>query len=1380
MLANKDAIFNADGNPQLVANENVLGQTTPFVGDYGIGKNPESFAKESYRAYFTDKQKRAVLRLSMDGLTPISDAGMKDWFRDNLTEPQCLLLGTYDENKKEYNLTIKESVSDNIITNAYFEDGEPLVETTQNPEIVLNGGITGATDFTPVNFQNDILGDPILDPVINPSLDQTVTIKNWPAIAAGSIIPELNPTTFEQQGQTASASVFAQIPSGSPWTNNYGGVNSYHFFYDHFNESTSDTTNIWSSDSESGIPSSQYSGSFDATALVNNIAALAYVPNTLASNLLDDPWLYYGYADTDFAIDTSGNTLSSLYSTDNNNINGVVFYMPSQNTINNFGIAAGQGNSQFEGQAKFELRRSLSLVEQEIFVPFAVTSTFVSNIYLNAAADVLNWTNDQGNINNVDYSNVDTLTIFNGEEVRIRFTVNSNSSFTNTGAAGTGARTGFKIELYDGNTLIDNSKVHIPSGGSLPYNDIATSISTNVTNARGFQDSTTVDFSEKSDGSGRYWPDWSTHTGTSAADGKSYQAFFKFTDGTTNEGVVIQSLRVKIIRVTEDTSAASSSAVLLNPPHNLVISQIRFTKYYRLETPQKPQIDPINPQPAVPDQDVPAWAEVIHNSPANWNADAEIDITRGCKDEFGPENPGNAITIVNNNNVAIPSPYITTSYYAGTSNGVTAYQNSGSNETDATYGQPYRLEQDLPVGNTKVEITATPGSSEVLWQSNNAGYVAGNWYLVEVEYDPNLPENAGLSDMSQYKPTLYTRGVLDATQDNLDCRNNSTSHLDNDPKYPDYHFGMVVGNDSLSNKSLKLMPAIRTTHGSSENILMAIFKSFIDISDFEILAWQNSDNSISDTIIIKNARVFDITATATMSEPTSWNTPNANYETPHAVYQIVQPFFPDAGPEVYIDDSLLTWNTTTGSNTYWNQGSSNPTLGTLTDSFAGYNLEFEVFPNPDTGTVEESLRVRLGNTIGESGIPNEYTGLALTNIDTAGVYKINYNYLQTYTPVILEQPPGSNVQANSIENSIYNSFNTGHDSMLFFGASNNGFVGAVGNISIKNATSTFSGGGVDSWTFGGFDPNFQDFVYFDNEQLTFDNAENGAYAAQNIGNIINNTAWNISFNYSGAEGQMLIYYINSAGQGFAIPFIGGFNSSSGTFNETIIIDHVDQSSIDFGGSPLINTFVIVCVDTFVDATIDDISFNQSVGPNFVARTLTYKEDVKGWISFKSFVPENGLSLGSNYYTMKQGGLWKHHSNDVRNQFYGQNPEMSTISFIFNDASATVKNFQTITYEGSRGKRLAYSVNPENTNINTIDESTAFLGAQNGWYVSNINTNIQKGSINEFIKKEGKYYNYIKGALIDTDSSEDVGSLNFQGLGIISQVASTLDELENLD
>ena len=54
ILANKDAVYNADGNPQLTANINVLGQTVPFSGNYGISKNPESFASENYRAYFTE------------------------------------------------------------------------------------------------------------------------------------------------------------------------------------------------------------------------------------------------------------------------------------------------------------------------------------------------------------------------------------------------------------------------------------------------------------------------------------------------------------------------------------------------------------------------------------------------------------------------------------------------------------------------------------------------------------------------------------------------------------------------------------------------------------------------------------------------------------------------------------------------------------------------------------------------------------------------------------------------------------------------------------------------------------------------------------------------------------------------------------------------------------------------------------------------------------------------------------------------------------------------------------------------------------------------------------------------------------------------------
>ena len=113
ILANKDAVFNADGNPQLTANERVLGQSIPFSGEYGISKNPESFASDAYRSYFSDKQRSVILRLSRDGLTPISEHGMSDWFNDNLKSGDHIL-GSYDIKKREYNITIKDFPTPNI------------------------------------------------------------------------------------------------------------------------------------------------------------------------------------------------------------------------------------------------------------------------------------------------------------------------------------------------------------------------------------------------------------------------------------------------------------------------------------------------------------------------------------------------------------------------------------------------------------------------------------------------------------------------------------------------------------------------------------------------------------------------------------------------------------------------------------------------------------------------------------------------------------------------------------------------------------------------------------------------------------------------------------------------------------------------------------------------------------------------------------------------------------------------------------------------------------------------------------------------------------------------------------------------------------------
>ena len=86
-MVNKNILYTTEGRGAPVSSQNlVIGEITPFVGEYGISRNPYSFAQFGRRKYFTDKNRNVVLRLSDNGLTPISDYGMADFFRDRLAE----------------------------------------------------------------------------------------------------------------------------------------------------------------------------------------------------------------------------------------------------------------------------------------------------------------------------------------------------------------------------------------------------------------------------------------------------------------------------------------------------------------------------------------------------------------------------------------------------------------------------------------------------------------------------------------------------------------------------------------------------------------------------------------------------------------------------------------------------------------------------------------------------------------------------------------------------------------------------------------------------------------------------------------------------------------------------------------------------------------------------------------------------------------------------------------------------------------------------------------------------------------------------------------------------------------------------------------------
>ena len=128
-LIDKDAIYSAEGNASVTSRNLVIGQNVAYAGEYGISTDPESFAVNGYRKYFTDRDQNVVLRLSMDGITPISDYGMTDFFRDKLSLAADNIIGGWDAHNKQYVLTIPGSpiAFDNYETVAFDETSKGWV-----------------------------------------------------------------------------------------------------------------------------------------------------------------------------------------------------------------------------------------------------------------------------------------------------------------------------------------------------------------------------------------------------------------------------------------------------------------------------------------------------------------------------------------------------------------------------------------------------------------------------------------------------------------------------------------------------------------------------------------------------------------------------------------------------------------------------------------------------------------------------------------------------------------------------------------------------------------------------------------------------------------------------------------------------------------------------------------------------------------------------------------------------------------------------------------------------------------------------------------------------------------------------------------------------
>ena len=147
------------------------------------------------------------------------------------------------------------------------------------------------------------------------------------------------------------------------------------------------------------------------------------------------------------------------------------------------------------------------------------------------------------------------------------------------------------------------------------------------------------------------------------------------------------------------------------------------------------------------------------------------------------------------------------------------------------------------------------------------------------------------------------------------------------------------------------------------------------------------------------------------------------------------------------------------------------------------------------------------------------------------------------------------------------------------------------------------------------------------------------------------------------------------------------------------------------------------------------------------KTLSYSGAAQGWTSFFSYIPDMMIGMNSNFYSFKNGELYKHNSNTSRNTFYKEwfdkisqpllayNP--SSVTSVFNVEPMTVKNFKTIATYGNTAWDCTV----------TTDLSTGFVDSS------------------YFEEKEGNWFSYIR----NNSGDENLKLRSAQGIGSVDTV-----------
>ena len=1257
IVSNKDALFNADGNPQLISSTNVLGDATPFVGDYGISKNPESFSKEGYRAYFTDKQRGAVLRLSMDGLTPISDAGMRDYFRDNLDIPNQII-GSYDAYKQDYNLTLSNYLPENVIQNSLIEQGEGgSTESFIDTELIANNSFTNGA----------VISNPLVPSNVAENSDlRTVTnLFNYDAIPAGSL-------------QAAQTGVTAQN-----WNFGTPSATSRIIFEFDFNNATS-----------------SHNGSYDT--------------NFNAPNPVIDPSLI-SYGETgdkrsQAKLDGFRNIPDTPQSFPSFGINhqGKPFFKNTQDD----GVNAGNAKIWFRTQ---DLSNSLLDSDVDAALGHLVTSN---------------------------------ATAFNGEEYKFTMLLQNFDPDGNEDVD-------LRLRIYGQGGVVINSHYLVEGNAGTvgtvddPFSDPANydySAGTNlgwITDSNGTLDGDAIKLDNFEEGSGEIVfylkvgnPDEGVHVDTSDPNNKVILApIYDFLN----------------VHISHEGNSKNNS---------ILIREFKIEKIKKLTHPGRLFVPEI---PAVPPSDVQAHTIVRQkglittgSDPATgggWTATvdagaivAEAILDQGAIDEFGdnnyppteseydivdtdPTSPtyGTVIT-PNGYKVIDPNP-----------NGVSDYVSQGFVSTNTPNTGQVEVTDDIIVngnvigkrggfgrpGNVISIVADGDGENVQLTQDiSGTPLVVDNWYELKLTGVTGIQGNTSVLVMDALDSTTFP------------------NNLPPDPRGETLpgHIGEIAGSQANPKQ----------------------IKTIQEGTDLRCI-WQQKDNSNLNELKINFFRCditvdaiefADVTDKQTGGDIDDWNTLNAlryHYYSPkNRVYMPVSA-------------DQIRWGYDSngdGTRDEPGYGKNNPLSEVPQANYA--------FQSIDLGPTNDGYTITFDCDVYSGSLSGYFTG-GFEAVDIGQTYGIEFEVSQTGIYTITGNLDGVTIPTITPSAGASVGIKTfpgdGHaDKFLFAPVDGGSFTGDLNECSVKDATNYFTPTTADSWIFDGFDPNFENFITFDdvNQNILFTDAPNTVSLQQVINtNIVTGAVVQLKFDVQDySSGSISGYYYNQDGEGFTF---GPISNNTNFDSESDLANRITIGDSTATGGEILNTLVIFVESGNFNATLDNFELYR-IYPDYAPTTITYSEDVKGWTSFKSFVPEVGVNLSSKYYTFKNAKLYKHYFEGIDyNTFYGEHVE-SSITAVLNQQPDTVKIFNALSYEGTQSKINQYI---QDTDTGLTNASTYNLNDKDGWYADSIVTDKQSGSIKEFIEKEGKWFNYIKGAETLDTQLPSTAEFSFQGLGTVS-------------